>query len=223
MTAETDPVLAAQLRYYRARAAEYDETSYGVVTGEREAVRALAAGMDVRGDVLELAGGTGTWTQEFAKTAGTVTYVDGAPEMLAVAQAKVTAPNVSFEVADIFEYVPRRRYDVVFFAAWLSHVPESRFDAFWSVVDAALAPGGRALFLDESPARAHMEPEPDGELATRTLRDGSKHRIVKLFYEPASLVARLAALGWDATVTPVVYDWFVGEARRAAEKAQRQG
>ena len=38
MTTEKDPVLAGQLRYYRARAAEYDETSYGVIHGERSAV-----------------------------------------------------------------------------------------------------------------------------------------------------------------------------------------
>jgi hypothetical protein len=29
---------------------------------------------------------------------------------------------------------PDRRYDVVFFGFWLSHVPLERFDAFWSMV-----------------------------------------------------------------------------------------
>jgi hypothetical protein len=81
------------------------------------------------------------------------------------------------------------------------------------------------LFLDELPARAHLEPAPfgsgDGTLARRTLNDGSDHVIVKVFWEPDELVARLASIGWSARVTPVVNDWFVADARRAT--AQRQG
>src|SRR5207248_1335426 len=127
----------------------------------------------------------------------------GAPEMAALARAKVTAPNVSFEVADVFTYRPARRFDVVFFAAWISHVPESRFDAFWSVVDECLGPDGRVLFLDELPARSSNEPAPfgssDESLARRTLNDGSEHVIVKKFWEPRELEARLATIGWDAT------------------------
>jgi demethylmenaquinone methyltransferase/2-methoxy-6-polyprenyl-1,4-benzoquinol methylase len=215
----TDDLLAGQLAYYRARAAEYDETSYGAVTGERDAIPGLVDAMRIDGDVLEIAGGTGMWTRELARVARSVTYLDGAPEMAALARERVTAPNVSFEVADVFDYEPQRQFDVVFFAAWISHVPLSRFDAFWSVVGAALAPGGRALFLDELPARAHHEPAPfdsgDGSLARRKLIDGSEHVLVKVFWEPKDLEAKLAAIGWSSTVTPVVNDWYVGEARRA--------
>ena len=56
MTVENDPVLAEQLRYYRARAAEYDVGSYG---HERAAVPSVARTIEPLGDVLELACGTG--------------------------------------------------------------------------------------------------------------------------------------------------------------------
>jgi demethylmenaquinone methyltransferase/2-methoxy-6-polyprenyl-1,4-benzoquinol methylase len=217
----TDDLLAGQLRYYRARAAEYDETSYGAETGARAAIPELVDAMGIDGDVLEIAGGTGMWTRELARVARTVQYLDGAPEMAALARERVPASNVSFEVADVFSYRPQRQYDVVFFAAWLSHVPLTKFDAFWSVVDTALAPGGRALFLDELPARAHLEPAPfgseDGPLARRRLTDGSEHVLVKVFWEPAELEARLATIGWTARVTPAVHEWFVGEARRTSD------
>jgi demethylmenaquinone methyltransferase/2-methoxy-6-polyprenyl-1,4-benzoquinol methylase len=214
VTAADDPVLAGQLRYYRARAAEYDETSYGAVTAERASVPEVVDALDIGGDVLELACGTGIWTRELCRTARTLTAVDGAPEMLALAREAVGDCAVDFDLADIFGYRPARRYDVVFFAAWLSHVPEARFDEFWSVVDAALAPGGRAVCVDELPSRVVNEPEHAGQLATRTLRDGSRHRIVKIFWEPGDLEARLAAIGWSAQVTPVVNDWFVATAQR---------
>ncbi|MDQ1686479.1 MAG: hypothetical protein QOC82_3216 [Frankiaceae bacterium] len=219
MTEADHVLLARQLRYYRARAAEYDATSYGVETGARDAIPALVDAMGIDGDVLEIAGGTGIWTRELARVADTVHYLDGAPEMAALARERVTASNVSFEVADAFSYRPQRRYDVVFFAAWISHVPSTKFEEFWSVVDAALAPGGRVLCLDELPARAVNEDEIDGSLATRMLNDGSRYRIVKVFYDPADLVARLHHIGWDATVTPTVHDWFVATAVRS----QRQG
>lgn len=217
-----DDVVAGQLAYYRARAGEYDATSYGEAPRMRDTIAGVVADMHIDGDVLELAGGTGAWTVELARVARSVTYVDGAPEMAAIARAKVDDPAVTFEIADVFSYRPSRRFDVVFFAAWMSHVPDSRFDDFWAVVDDCLAPDGRVLFLDESPARAHFEPAPfdtdDGALATRTLSDGSQHVIVKRFWEPPALEARLAAIGWSATVTPTVHDWYVGEARRASAR-----
>lgn len=217
-----DDVVAGQLAYYRARAGEYDATSYGEAPRMRDAIAGVVDAIRIDGDVLELAGGTGAWTVELARVARTVTYVDGAPEMAALARAKLPERAVTFEIADLFSYRPSRRFDVVFFAAWLSHVPDSQFDAFWAVVDECLVPNGRVLFLDELPARAHLEPAPfdsdDGPLATRTLSDGSQHVIVKKFWEPHALEARLAAIGWTATVTPTVHEWYVGEARRAAAR-----
>ena len=215
MTDGEDPVLAGQLRYYRARADEYDDTSYGAATAERASVGVVARTIEPLGDMLELACGTGIWTRELAPRATSYLAVDGAPEMLARAREAVGDCQVDFELADIFGYRPSRTYDTVFFAAWLSHVPESRFNEFWSVVDAALAPGGRAVCVDELPSRAIHETGRDGDLATRTLRDGSRHRIVKVFWEPDELTARLAAVGWTATVTPTVNDWFVATAIRS--------
>src|SRR5918998_3475950 len=87
--------------YYRERAAEYDEWFYrrgrfdrGSVTNARwstEAALVFAALDDLRpeGDVLELAPGTGIWTERLARTARTITAVDASPEMLAINRAKV--------------------------------------------------------------------------------------------------------------------------------------
>jgi hypothetical protein len=55
---------------------------------------------------------------------------------------------------DVFDWAPPRRFDTVFFAFWLSHVPEASFEWFWSVVGGMLAGGGRAIFVDEQPSCA---------------------------------------------------------------------
>jgi demethylmenaquinone methyltransferase/2-methoxy-6-polyprenyl-1,4-benzoquinol methylase len=88
---------------------------------------------------------------------------------------------------------------VVFFSFWLSHVPDDRFERFWQAVGATLRPGGRAFLIDSLPdetatARDHPMPDEDG-CQERRLNDGRSFQIVKLFRDPATLAARLSALG----------------------------
>ncbi len=208
-----DRLVAEQLRYYRARAAEYDATSYRAVPAERDSVPAIVDRLGISGDAVELACGTGIWTAELARHAATLTALDGAPEMLALARRRVP-PSVRFQQVDLFDWTPTSSWDVVFFSAWLSHVPADRFGAFWSSVAAALRPGGRVLALDELPARSFHEDRIDDEVAVRTLQDGTTHEIVKVFWAPNLLVNRLASLSWRASVTPIEHDWFILEARR---------
>jgi demethylmenaquinone methyltransferase/2-methoxy-6-polyprenyl-1,4-benzoquinol methylase len=209
-----DQLLADQLQYYRQRASEYDVTSFGVRAGERITVPIVAERLDVPGDVLELACGTGMWTAELARHASSLTALDGAPEMLELARKRVASPEVDFVLADVFRWNPERTYDVVFSAFFISHIPPERFADFWSVVARALRADGRAVMIDELPARAHLEQVHDGHLATRTLSDGSEHQIIKIFYEPDQLVTQLDELGWTAMVTEIEHGWFVLEATR---------
>ena len=209
-----DTVIAEQLRYYRARAAEYDATSYGAVAAEMASVPAIVDRLGISGDVIELACGTGIWTAEIARHASTLTAVDGAPEMLDLARQRVPTA-VGFERVDLFDWTPTSSWDVVFFSAWLSHVPANRFAGFWASVAAALRPTGRAIALDELPVRSFHEDQVEGEVAVRTLQDGTKHEIVKVFWEPDALVKRLTALGWRAIVTPIEHGWFILDATRA--------
>lgn len=109
------------------------------------------------GDVLELACGTGQWTPRLAARARSVTAVDAAAEVLALAHARAESPKVQFLQAGLFAWQPPRRYDTVFFPFWLSHVPPMRLPAFWNTVAAALAPGGKAIFVDDGPAAAAHE------------------------------------------------------------------
>lgn len=77
-----------------------------------------------------------------------LTVVDASPEMLAMNRQRVRDPRVRYVTADLFEWQPDRVYDVVFFGFWLSHVPPDRFAPFWLLVNRCLAPGGRAIFVD---------------------------------------------------------------------------
>src|ERR687883_354537 len=172
---ESDSLLAEQIAYYRAIAPEYeDHTIPG--PGEDELIAAIEA-FRPTGDVLELACGTGVWTQRLLRHATSVTAVDAAPEMLAVPAARFGDGRVRFVEADLFTWTPDRRYDVVFFAFWLSHVPLERFESFWSLVADCLEAHGRVFFVDDAYRTA--EELIDGASSStirRRLNDGTAYR-----------------------------------------------
>jgi demethylmenaquinone methyltransferase/2-methoxy-6-polyprenyl-1,4-benzoquinol methylase len=206
-------LLAEQIAYYRARAPEYADGVIPGAIGGGELEAALDA-FRPAGDVLELACGPGTWTAQLLEHADSLTAVDAAPEMIAIASEKVGG-RARFIRADLFEWKPDRRYDVVFFGFWLSHVPLERFESFWSLVADALAPGGRVFFADD----AYRTPDEliEGEASStiqRRLNDGSTHRAVKVPHEPADLERRLERLGWRIEVTPTSGPFFWGEGSR---------
>jgi SAM-dependent methyltransferase len=215
-----DTTLTQQLDYYRARAGEYDDwwfrrgrydrgpeanaAWFAEVTTLEGALRRF----DPRGDVLELACGTGLWTRHLVARADHVTAVDGAPEVLALNRERTAAlgASVTYVEADLFNWEPpRHAFDACVFGFWLSHVPEERFAVFWAMVSAALRPGGRVLLIDSeraprSKARDHTMPAADATLEQRRLDDGREFEIVKRYYEPAELASELAKLGWDCTL-----------------------
>lgn len=219
MGTDEEALLAEQLAYYRARAPEYDRDYL-----EREDLQELLAAADrlpIAGDVLELACGTGQWTRALAARARSVTAVDAAAEVLALARARTgSPPNVEFVEADVFEWRPPRRYDTVFFAFWLSHVPPARLPAFWNTVAAALVPGGKAIFIDDGPAVAATEEVLTGQPVPAVLRrldDGSRYRVVKVFHDAGALTGDLTALGWSVQVRPADGSLIVGVAEPPAD------
>lgn len=213
----TRELLDEQVAYYRARAPEYDEWFLRLGRYDRgeahrrawfaEVAEVEAALREARphGRVLELACGTGLWTRRLAEQAEQVTAIDASPEALDLNRARVASDRVRYLEADLFEWRPSQAFDFVFFGFWLSHVPPDRFREFWSMVRAALAPGGSAFFVDNahSPlvaARNHRLPEGDDFVMHRELNDGRRFRVVKVFYEPKALEQRLRGLGWQGWV-----------------------
>jgi SAM-dependent methyltransferase len=149
--------LSEQLDYYRARAAEYDEWwlrrgryDHGRARNAewfREAAVVSSALAEFRpvGRVLELACGTGIWSERLLRVASRLTALDGSPEMLALNDARLRSPQVQYIEADLFQWRPTEQYDVVFFGFWLSHVPPQLFAEFWQLVASCLTASGRVF------------------------------------------------------------------------------
>jgi SAM-dependent methyltransferase len=210
-------LLDEQKRYYAERAEEYDDWWYRRGRYELEAdalarwqadiaeADAALEALAPRGSVLELAAGTGIWTRKLVRTVDRVVAVDANPETLAL-----NTSGAELVRADLFEWRPAERFDVVFFSFWLSHVPGERFDEFWGLVRAALAPDGRVFLVDSGAgdtAHTGMDQE-DGE-ETRSLADGRTFRIVKRRWSPQELTERVRPLGFELVLRDTANGHFL--------------
>jgi demethylmenaquinone methyltransferase/2-methoxy-6-polyprenyl-1,4-benzoquinol methylase len=229
-------ILDDQIAYYRARAGEYDEWWFRTGRYDRGAdfnahwhaetaavEAALVSWLAARrpANVLELACGTGLFTRLIAPRVARLTAIDASTEVIEINRARVGADNVDYVQADLFAWRPARRYDAIFFSFWLSHVPDQRFAAFWELVASALAPGGAAYLIDSafdptSTAKDHVLPGREAGIVTRKLNDGREFRIVKVFYEPAALAAKLEPLGWRSSLAQTPRYFVYGEVTRSA-------
>lgn len=239
MTEALERELEEQVRYYRVRAPEYDAWAErrGIYdrgalndgwVAEKQRLLAALQDFDPTGSVLEIAGGTGQWTEQLVRTADSLTVVDAAPEAIEQNRRRLgdDARRVDYQVADFFEWAPTRRYDVVFFSYWLSHVPPQRFETFWERVAACLRPGGR-IFLIDNVATTHaarLDPEIRGDDDTTVLRpapDGNLYRVWKVLWQPVDLETVLDPLGWsvEAFATGTYFMWAEGRRTSAAGSA----
>ena len=199
--------------YYALRAGEYDriytkpERQNDLRRMESWLTETLA-----NRNVLEIACGTGYWTQFYAPNAKNVVGIDSAPETLEIARTRVT-PNVRLLQGDA--YAPPlidMHFDAGFAAFWWSHMPRSRIPLFLDRLHATLQPDAKVIFMDNRFVQGSSTPiaEQDGEGNTyqqRQLDDGSTHRILKNFPTAESLLLEIAPYAKTASYHQWPYFW----------------
>ena len=188
-------------------------------------VRQALHGLPPRGNVLELACGTGLWTKELAQYDVVITALDASPEVLKINEARVQSQRVRYIEANIFDWSPAERFDTIVFAFWLTHVPPHRFATFWEMLEESLAPGGRVFFVDNCwypEYRWGRKSAPlTGEslidrpwVVSRQLNDGQRFDIVKVFYDAPDLTKRLEAMGWTGEISETPDFFIYGDLHR---------
>ena len=201
-------ILNEQIEYYRARAQEYD-ASILEATDLLAPGKALLLDLGQFDSILELACGTGIWTETLLQMGNQVTAVDAAPEMLDIARQRLGDKRISYEQADLFHWEPAQKYDLVFFANWLSHVPPTTLDEFLSKVGRAIRPGGQIAMIDQYlPSESDRRVAKDDIYATRPIEDGRQFTIVKAFHELVDLQNKFEALGFVVSTNKFTNTFF---------------
>lgn len=208
--------------YYAIRAPEYDRI---YARPERQAdLRAIESWLPALFDgksVLEIACGTGYWTQFIAPVASRVMAIDTAPQTLSIARDRVPGESVEFLVGDAYALpLFEGKFDAGFAGFWFSHVPTSRIREFLLGFHAALKPGATVVFLDNRFVEGSSTPISTRDAAgntyqDRSLDDGSVHRVLKNFPSEAELRALVGDLGTIVRYRAWQYYWALEY--RAAE------
>lgn len=215
---------AALLPYYEARAGEYDDWYLRRGRYERGAIHDTAwnaeldaAGrwldaLPIRGEIVELAAGTGWWSPLLASK-GELSLYDVNAATLDRARDRLVAHGLRahIHVRDAWAE-PDRPVDAVFAGFWLSHVPRARLVSFLELVHRWLRPGGRFVFIDSLPdpqSSAADHPTPADDLSVRRLDDGREFTIVKVFYGGTELETALRAAGFETAEVTTTGRFFV--------------
>lgn len=224
MSVDTTKLIHEQIEYYRSRSSEYDEWFYRIGRYDRgqdlndrwfaevEIVQKALREIGQVNQVLELASGTGIWTEQLLQISTKIEAIDASAETIAINQNKLNSDKVTYQHQDIFTWEPEQEYDLVFFSFWLSHVPPDLLQSFLKKVYLATRKGGRIFIIDSrndytSRAKDHL-PEQDKIYQTRKLNDGKEFEIVKIYYQPDELQTLLVNAGFTADVR-VTENYFI--------------
>lgn len=200
--------------YYAARASEYDRIYRKPERqGDLRAIERWLPPKFAGARVVEIACGTGYWTQFIAPVAAQLLAIDAAAETLAIAKSRVPEGKVDFVLGDAYA-LPRHigPFDAAFAGFWFSHVPKARRREFLLGLAARLEPGARVVLLDNRYVEGSSTPlsaqDADGDsYQTRHLDDGSTHQVLKNFPSETELQELMAGLGKHAAFTVWEYYW----------------
>jgi demethylmenaquinone methyltransferase/2-methoxy-6-polyprenyl-1,4-benzoquinol methylase len=204
-------------RYYSRRATEY-ERIYDKPERQHELewLRHRIPEIFRGRSVLEVAAGTGYWTQFIAREARRVHATDINEAVLDIAREKpIAAGRVTFALGDAItlEGVPEG-CDAAFAGFWWSHVKKAEIARFVANLASKLASGSVVAILDNNYAEGSSTPisRRDAEGNTyqmRPLANGEQYEVLKNFPTAAELTDAVRGVAREAHLENLQYYWLL--------------
>lgn len=187
--------------YYAARAHEYHETTgYDDMQTDAGYAKLKATHQAAfKGlDVIEIACGTGYWTEVIAQTARSVLATDIHAQLIEITRQRLKAlAHVRCQVADAYTLAGvDGSFSGAFGHYWWSHIPKALRKTFLGSLHAKLRPGAFVSFTDNLEYQAgwvKRRIDEHGDVyEERRLRDGTCFETIKNFPSEAEFVELLA-------------------------------
>lgn len=215
--AKGDPGPSSLVEYYARRATEYERIyekpeRRADILALKQMLPAFVAGRDV----LEIACGTGYWTQVIAPAANRIFATDINNEVLEIARGKdLGGDRVRFEMRDAFS-LGKLPYSVNAGIAcfWWSHVSKRHIPQFLHHWHQALEPESQVVFVDNRFVSGSSTPlsrtDADGNsYQQRHLSDGSRYEVMKNFPTSRELTEMIAGMADSVQVKQLNYYWVL--------------
>ena len=203
--------------YYAERAAEYERIYH---KPERQddlrQLRRFVERTFANAHVIEVACGTGYWTEILARSAASVVATDINEEVLAVARSKAIDPRkVVFRREDAYALpLFPQRFSSGLAVFWWSHIPKAKVHDFLRGFHRVLSPGGKVVFIDNAYVEGSSTPisrtdDRGDTYQIRRLDDGSTHEVLKNFPTEPDLRAAVEGLASDVRAEFLRYYWIL--------------
>lgn len=206
--------------YYKGRAKEYEKI-YAKPERQQDLKSAATILQEIFAgkQVLEIACGTGYWTDKIAKTAASVFATDINKTVIEVAEKKDwSGKQVSFGIADIYKFSEVNKYETLFGGFIWSHVLLQDLDNFLTTVNRLVAPGGTVVFMDNNFVEGSNHPitktdEHGNSFQTRKLEDNTTHLVLKNFPTEKFLRHKLKGISGEFKFFNLTYYWIMSYQR----------
>ena len=163
---------------------------------------------------MEVAAGTGYWSQFIAPQAAQLTAIDATPEALTQIRARPGCADVTTHTMDAYQLdTLTETYNAAFAGLWLSHVPKQKLALFLDGLHRVLQPGATILLIDNSQAQCQRLPlshwdEQGNSYQQRQLADGSSHQVLKNFPSHKELLELTADRGINHYYKALEHFWL---------------
>jgi len=206
---------AAMARYYSERAPVYDRVyAYPKRQTDLRFLEPYIAEQFDNREVLEIAAGTGYWSQFIIERANSLLATDANQETLdEISSKQLTAP-IATKVADAYRLEGvEGPFTGVFAGLWFSHVPKQRRYEFLHAIHQRIEKGAVVVLLDNSSVQCERHPvtatdNHGNTFQDRQLDDGSVHQVLKNFPEQTELDQLTATLGVEAKYLAMDNFWL---------------
>lgn len=204
--------------YYRDRAKEYDKV-YQIPAEQEDLVKAAALFQQLfkNKSVLEIACGTGYWTEQIAKTADSILATDINESVIAIARTRDLKGTVQFEVADMYDLKMVKGFEGIFGGFIWSHILLQDLDKWLIKIKSLLVEHGEIVFIDSKPvagtnhdkSRISRTDQFGNTFQTRILENGTQYEVLKNFPAQDFLVQKLSSIAANIQYIELDHYWIV--------------
>lgn len=209
------------VEYYDKRAPEFDRI-YEIPGRQKDIatlknlVRPVFAGHDV----LEIACGTGYWTEVISQSAKSITAIDINAAPIEAARKRNYSCPVSFRIGDAFDMqaMANDKFTAAFASGWWSHIAKSELKTFLLKLHSVLQPQALVVFCDNlfvaglgGPASTPISRRDAGgnTWQKRKISSGESFEIIKNFPTKEEVDQLLADVALDILWTELQYFWLL--------------
>lgn len=204
------------VEYYNNRAKEYEEIySKPERQDELKKIKEILKNTLSGKDILEIACGTGYWTEIISHAAKSILATDINDSVLEIAESKNYPKNkVKFQKQDLFLFTPENKFESLFGGFIWSHIKLQELDNLIDTINSFIDPNGTVVLLDNNYVEGSSHPitekdEAGNTYQTRKLKDGSSHNVLKNFPSEEFIMKKLEGKGEEINLKNLKYYWIL--------------